>query len=71
MRLGIFILESLTDGMTGGIEGLTVGCARTTPSSLGVGSNSVESSLSLRVVSPVSVDGRGSSMVILDKSKVG
>lgn len=52
------------------MEGSAAGCARMKLSSFGSGSDSVESSLSPRVVSLGGVDDNGSSMVTLDKSKV-
>ena len=55
-----------TEGVTGGSA---VDWARTTLSSFGSSSDSIESSISSRIVSPVGVNGKGLSMVTLDKSK--
>ena len=51
--------------------GSATGWARTTLSSFETSSDSMESLVSSKIVSPTSVDYRGSSIVTLDKSKWG
>ena len=52
-------------------DGLLHSRLRTTPSFFGSRSDWVELLVSSKMVSPASVDGRGSSMVTLDKSNCG
>ena len=50
-------------------RGFAVGWARTTLSSFGTSFDSVESSVPSKIMSLTSVDGKGLSIMTLDKSK--
>lgn len=63
------MFKSLMDGLEIGAGGSAAGWAMTTSSSLGGRSNSVELSLSSMTGSSAGADGKGSSIVIPDKSK--
>ena len=59
------------DGIKGMMAGSATSWVRTTLSSFGSSSDLVESSVSSKIILPVGVDDRGSTILTLDKSKWG